>query len=349
LFTCIKLRVGCCCNPGACNQILGLTSQDIRAHHKLGFKCWNHRDIIDGKPTGVVRISLGLTSTWNDVERFIEWIKQTFITYGFEEDEEDVVMQPRIVKFVIYPIKSCPGIEATSWVATKIGFKYDRMYAIYDSKGMLVTIQRNPLLGLLKCHIQGDITQDITRGANHLIISAQNSFEVITIDLSSATVPIEVNEWLTKILKQNVTLVKSNFTSFVNTSAYLVCNRQSIRDLNHRVQQKYANGVEPIDEERFRPNIVIDGVKAYAEDDMKEMSLLFPNCEETSVTFVSEKICNRCFTTTMIARKQSRDINMEPMKTLLTYRKTSEGSTFGMYVDFTNKEQMISAGSIVIQ
>lgn len=75
----IHLRTGCFCNPGACQRHLGLTDDEIIKNYNAGFKCGGDRDLIDGKPTGAVRISFGFMSRIEDIETLMTMIKKCFL------------------------------------------------------------------------------------------------------------------------------------------------------------------------------------------------------------------------------------------------------------------------------
>ncbi|XP_049945847.1 molybdenum cofactor sulfurase 3 [Schistocerca serialis cubense] len=75
----IQLRTGCFCNPGACQVHLKLSSDDVRKHFQAGHICGDERDLIDGQPTGSVRISFGYMSTEHDVDRFLEMVESAFV------------------------------------------------------------------------------------------------------------------------------------------------------------------------------------------------------------------------------------------------------------------------------
>jgi molybdenum cofactor sulfurtransferase len=83
----IQLRTGCCCNPGACQRALGWTDDELIHHHQtMGHTCagdaadGSTTDLIDGKPTGVVRVSLGKDSIWEDVDALVTFIQTRFVT-----------------------------------------------------------------------------------------------------------------------------------------------------------------------------------------------------------------------------------------------------------------------------
>ncbi|KAN0018880.1 hypothetical protein ACTFIU_008814 [Dictyostelium citrinum] len=83
----IYLRTGCFCNPGACHGYLNLSKKDIEQHLKDGHVCWDSKDILNGKPTGSVRISFGYMNNFNDVYKFINFLKSNFINdHRFEKE-----------------------------------------------------------------------------------------------------------------------------------------------------------------------------------------------------------------------------------------------------------------------
>lgn len=58
----ILLRTGCFCNPGACALHLGMTPADVQRNFEAGHACWDDMDLINGRPTGAVRVSFGYAS-----------------------------------------------------------------------------------------------------------------------------------------------------------------------------------------------------------------------------------------------------------------------------------------------
>ena len=70
----IQLRSGGVCNPGGIAHFLDMTAQELRQNFRKGLRCGNTLDIIDGKPTGIVRVSLGAMSSMKDVRKFITFM-----------------------------------------------------------------------------------------------------------------------------------------------------------------------------------------------------------------------------------------------------------------------------------
>ncbi|EFN88009.1 molybdenum cofactor sulfurase 1 [Harpegnathos saltator] len=75
----IHLRTGCFCNPGACQRHLSLASETILQNYEVGYVCGGTVDLINGRPTGAVRISFGYMSTMKDVETVLLMITKCFV------------------------------------------------------------------------------------------------------------------------------------------------------------------------------------------------------------------------------------------------------------------------------
>ncbi|CDJ59848.1 molybdopterin cofactor sulfurase, putative [Eimeria maxima] len=91
----IHLRTGCFCNPGGCQDFLGLTGADIvnatlarescsdpsgaliRTTPQLGWM--GSAPLMTAKASGSVRVSLGYLSTFADVDGLVEFLTQSFL------------------------------------------------------------------------------------------------------------------------------------------------------------------------------------------------------------------------------------------------------------------------------
>ncbi|KXS21271.1 hypothetical protein M427DRAFT_27684 [Gonapodya prolifera JEL478] len=75
----VHLRVGCFCNPGECESVLGTHAQFVRRFiGTMDNTSGGPVDTMDGWPTGLVRISLGMSNTMADVDRWIEFLEGVF-------------------------------------------------------------------------------------------------------------------------------------------------------------------------------------------------------------------------------------------------------------------------------
>ena len=71
----IQLRTGGVCNPGGIASALEMSPMEMRSNFDEGLRCGNELDIINGKPTGIVRVSLGAMSSMKDIEYFISFLQ----------------------------------------------------------------------------------------------------------------------------------------------------------------------------------------------------------------------------------------------------------------------------------
>ncbi|XP_014112281.1 PREDICTED: molybdenum cofactor sulfurase [Pseudopodoces humilis] len=73
----IHVRTGCFCNTGACQMHLNISNEDIQRNLQAGHVCGDNIDLVDGRPTGSVRISFGYMSSFEDAQTFLNFIIAT--------------------------------------------------------------------------------------------------------------------------------------------------------------------------------------------------------------------------------------------------------------------------------
>lgn len=71
----IQLRTGGVCNPGGIASVLGMSPKEMRENFDEGLRCGNELDEIKGKPTGIIRVSLGAMSSMKDIEYFMAFLQ----------------------------------------------------------------------------------------------------------------------------------------------------------------------------------------------------------------------------------------------------------------------------------
>ena len=96
------------------------------------------------------------------------------------------------------------------------------------------------------------------------------------------------------------------------------------------VCDNYLNLGFGITTERFRPNIVVEGLTPYQEDTLEQF-------KQNNIIFHKDDLCSRCYTTTIDVNKQRQDI--EPMRTLLKYRKIDGRVIFGCLFNTSNESK----------
>lgn len=78
----IFIRSGSLCNPGGMASYLGWSPAEMRAAYASGHRCTNPTQIMFGRPTGVVRVSLGAMSTASDVRTLLRFLEETYVERG---------------------------------------------------------------------------------------------------------------------------------------------------------------------------------------------------------------------------------------------------------------------------
>ncbi|WP_263141730.1 MOSC domain-containing protein [Pseudomonas sp. RIT-PI-AD] len=100
---------------------------------------------------------------------------------------------------------------------------------------------------------------------------------------------------------------------FADGYPLLVMGQASVDDLGARVGR-------PLDMRRFRPNLVVEGCEAYAEDGWSRIRI-------GDLDFRVAKGCSRCILTTIDPDTGERSADREPLTTLKTYRE-HEGAVY---------------------
>ncbi|KAG7512611.1 molybdenum cofactor sulfurase [Solea senegalensis] len=83
----IHLRTGCFCNTGACQSFLGITNQQMKRNVQAGHVCGDSIDLVDGQPTGSIRVSFGFMSTFEDCQRFLKFVSKCFVEKPVKVDQ----------------------------------------------------------------------------------------------------------------------------------------------------------------------------------------------------------------------------------------------------------------------
>ncbi|MGI3899289.1 MAG: MOSC domain-containing protein [Janthinobacterium lividum] len=247
-----------------------------------------------------------------------------------------------IKEIFVYPVKSCRAISVQEVLLTETGLKDDRNWMIVDAGGTFVSQREHPKLAQVQPRLSHtalslsapamtDIDLPIAAGEGRV------HADLFGEPVSSLLVSREASAWFSAYLNGDYRLVTrdpaskrlggiqypvrdTSPTSFVDNYGILVISEASRDDLNRRL----PNSV-PMD--RFRPNIVIEGVDAYAEDYFAEA-----RTGDVSLRFID--VCYRCNMTTVDQR--TAKVGQEPLATLSRYRSVGPGIRFGSYAAVAN-------------
>lgn len=243
----------------------------------------------------------------------------------------------KIQDIFIYPVKSLGGIRKSECKALQRGFEHDRRWMLVDRSGKFITQRIEHSLALLKTEIIGNIThiycndepkQKITLNFDHAI-GRNIAVTIWNDDVTAVHLSDEADEWFSDFLKKPCKLVfipetgrravdpkyadGNEQVSFADAFPYLLISQASLDDLNRRLP-------EPVPMDRFRPNLVVSGTDAFAEDTWGEIKI-------GEVRFKVAKPCARCILTTVDQETGKR--GNEPLRTLSGYRSTDNKVLFG--------------------
>lgn len=132
-----QLRTGSLCNPGGIATRLDLRPWEMKRNHSHGMRCGDELDFLGGKPTGVIRISLGAMTTKSDVDQFLEFVDFFFVWKGKGESYKVNTERPNKMTAVsvIQPIKGCrPMTVPESDVETYLPWHEDWLILDPDSR-----------------------------------------------------------------------------------------------------------------------------------------------------------------------------------------------------------------------
>ena len=229
----------------------------------------------------------------------------------------------------IYPIKSLAGISVEAAMVEDRGLRYDRRWMLTTPDGMFFTQREFPRMATLSVWIEEDgsglgVAADRFGDVFVPMDADSDKRQQVTIWGSvceGAVYGAALNEWFSDVLGTNCQLVKmpedtcrsinprfdrgGDIVSFADGYPLMVLSEASLADLNSRLET-------PLPMNRFRPNLVIAGADAFAEDDWKSVRI-------GDAEFRSTKLCERCVITT-VDQARGEFAGKDPLKTLATYR-----------------------------
>jgi uncharacterized protein YcbX len=243
-----------------------------------------------------------------------------------------------ITSLNIYPVKSCRGIALTRARVTETGFAHDREWLVVKPEGQFLTQRERPQLAQIETAIEGDqLLLRRPQGAGLSLplelVGPQVEVTVWGDRCAAFDAGDEAAAWLTEHLGKPARLVRFDkrrqrpseakwtdgvvaLNQFSDGFPWLLLSQASLDDLNSRMPQ-------PLPMNRFRPNIVVDGLPPFGEDGVLDFIA-------GDIALRVSKPCTRCAITTTDQITGER-ASEEPLKTLKSYRFNRElrGVAFG--------------------
>lgn len=242
---------------------------------------------------------------------------------------------PVLSQLYVYPVKSLAGIRVTEWPVDKNGLQFDRKWMLIDAEHQFLSQRRLPKMALIKTRIEQDTLILSAPSQDDLRLplwpeSGADIDVVIWHDRCTAkTVSAQADEWLSNVLQTECRLVyhpeerrrtvdqayaePEDQTAFSDGFPFLILSEASLNALNQHLEA-------PVGIQRFRPNLVIAGCEAYAEDSWRLIKI-------NDIEFRLPKPCSRCAVPGIDPETAIRQ--KEPLNTLSRLRHWNNKVYFG--------------------
>lgn len=219
-------------------------------------------------------------------------------------------VQVRIAGLFVHPVKSCARVALDEALLVETGFELDRAWMVVDEDGRFVTQRELPRMALVRPTLKREELVLRAPGmlALHLEIASVGEpcrvrvwkDEVAAYDMGDLAA-----QWFSDHLGRRLHLVRfdpaqrrlSNRqwtgdveaeNAFSDGYPILVASQAGFDEVNRRLA---AAGHAGITMERFRPNLVLEGLDPHGEDHVDELSFDTP---EGPVRLRLVKPCSRC-------------------------------------------------------
>ena len=253
----------------------------------------------------------------------------------------------RVSALYVHPIKSCAGIAVGEALLVETGLEFDRAWMVTDEQGEMLTQRERPRLALVQPTFR---TQDMVLRAPGMLalhlrldtVEAPTRVRVWDDIVKAYDMGALAAQWFSDFLGRKVRLARFDpeekrlsearwagavlaENAFADGFPLLVAGSASLDDLNQRLA---ARGQAAVGMERFRPNLVLDGLRPWDEDHIDELEI---DTAQGPVRLRLVKPCTRC--TIPNVDPATGEPTTEPGDTLAGFRadpRMDGALTFGM-------------------
>lgn len=246
-----------------------------------------------------------------------------------------------LARLYVYPVKSCRGIEIDESPLLDTGLEHDREWMVVTPQGRFLTQREEPRLAVVDVDLDDRFLRLACAGIGSVDVPLGSRGAGVDVDVwrdrcRALDEGDAAADWLSDVLGRCVRLVRFDptarrrsdsawtgdvaaYSQFSDGFPLLVISRASLDELNSRLPK-------PLPVNRFRPNLVLDGLPPYGEDRMGDLVA-------GGLRLRAVKPCIRCRITTTDQRTGTVD-GEEPLHTLKTYRWNARmhGIAFGQNV-----------------
>jgi uncharacterized protein YcbX len=245
----------------------------------------------------------------------------------------------RITALYTHPVKGAHRLEHQSAVVEPWGLAGDRRWMLVDDDGVGITQRDDPRLVLLRVREKpGGLTLSAPDLPDLDVREPQGEPELsVRVFSSQDKLPARIAEsrWVSRFLGRPARLAwqadptaravpgpsrPGDPVNLADGYPVLLAGTGSLDAVNDWLT---AEGEEPVPMTRFRPNLVVSGAPAWAEDDWAGRSMRIGE-----VTFRAAGGCARCMVTTIDQETGRR--SSQPLKALGRHRRFDEGLLFAL-------------------
>lgn len=265
----------------------------------------------------------------------------------------------RLTGIFIYPVKSLRGLAVPTVALDHWGLVGDRRFLIVDAQNRFLTQRVLPRMAQIETALERG--QLILRNRHHgsAATPLNESGPTVSVQIwrdqvTAMDCGVEIAVWLSDLLRQPCKLVRtcpayarpvhkpaalpSDQVSFADAAPALLVSEASLQTLNVRIIENHG---APVPMNRFRPNLVINGCEAFAEDACRTITI-------GDRRFRCAGRSARCIMTTTDQHTGERA--PEPLHTLAKFRRDSLDPTkiyFGQNLINESKSGTLRVGEAV--
>lgn len=240
-----------------------------------------------------------------------------------------------LASLCVYPLKGGRAIAAERWPLDAFGLRFDRRWMAVTPEGRAVTQRTHPRLALISPSLGADsLTLRVPDGEPLVLpleapAAPRRDVRIWGDTVAATDLGDGAARWITGALGAPARLVhmpgdsvrqvnraygrEGDRVGFADAYPVLLVAQGSLDDLNRRLER-------PVPMNRFRPNLVVEGVEPFAEDGWARIEI-------GGVPFDVVKPCARCTVPTV--DQDTAERGQEPIRTLATFRRAGTDVYFG--------------------
>jgi uncharacterized protein len=256
---------------------------------------------------------------------------------------------------VVYPVKSLRGLPLDRATVENGALRGDRRYMLVDDTGRLVTQREFPRLARVSLERKGESLVVDAPGLQPLTIvppgpdASRMAATVWNDTVEAALCAPAVQDWFSRFIGESCRLVYlsaaaerpfpeagpgATLGTWADAAPLTILSTASVQALAAEVGR-------PLEMERFRPNLVVDGVTAYAEDGWKRVRI-------GGIEMDVVQPCTRCVLTTVDPLRGDKSPDQEPLRTLARIRRGPKGALLSQHAVALGEGELVVGAPVEV-